>query len=965
MILMLVLCASTGSAQYYDWGNSPVSTKWRQLKTRDLRVIYPREFEANARRVMWYLDTIRTTAAWGYPHGTMPTPLVIRTANMQGNGMVMWAPRRMEFLAAPGATYSEPWLKQLAVHEYRHNVQYNNLRRGLMRPLMWLLGEQIAFLGVAQFSIFALEGDAVMAETEMSAFGRGLQPSWTMHYRAVGDVGTDKYSTDYWFSGSFRDYVPDHYRLGYQMVRWSYDHFGEFIWDDIARYVARNPQWIVPMGFGMRKMYGMGESAMFRRAFADLNAHWASLPKVEDSSKRIHTPRRGYTTYKWPQWMNDSTLVAVKSDVMSAPRIVRVDARTGREKELTKTGAISSRPALTPDGVLWWTEYRQSMLWSQKVNSRLVSYNPVTDLQAVHRPPRNRYYRGEQILYPTPMADGGFAYAAYDAARGFSLIIGVTGEWGYNSKVAFDPSTEICGLAWDDDTNTLYYIGLVDAGMFLGAVDVDTHEISRLTEPRHISISDLRAGGGRLYYGSIASGKDEAHCFDLATRTEYSLTESAFGSFQPSAPRGGLVALTTYDKHGYHLATQDFTHAVRMPELKMPRNVVNPRWRRWNIPIMDKMVWTDQRAESSERNVRQRRFSKFTNILRPHSWLPIDMYPPQAMDENDLTMKAGATVMSQSLLSDAVTWLAAGWTRAGGKSIRGGMTYSGLGPRIDVGFQYGGAPQVVYSLFPSWFAVNRRSHLDFTARVSLPLVLGSGRWISTLSPAVEYYHINGLIYKPLTEFSGEAIQGVERLTMSLAYSVQSRTALAEFQPRWGFAARIARVSNPFNDDFATLTAASVAAWIPGVVRPHGIRMRAAWQKLGGQKKQYRFQSKEVFPRGARYDLLVRDWRSVSVDYQLPVWYPEAGIPGFLYFKRIRLNAFFDYAWHRDYPVPINTLPVRYVNPWSHLRSWGGDLIVDMSPLRIPATNHLTARLTVAFPSDSRRPYMGLSFGLPF
>ena len=54
----------------------------------------------------------------------------------------------------------------------------------------------------------------------------------------------------------------------------------------------------------------------------------------------------------------------------------------------------------------------------------------------------------------------------------------------------------------------------------------------------YITLSDLRAGGGRLYYGSIASGKDEAHCYDLTTRREFRITTSAYGSFDP-APAGG------------------------------------------------------------------------------------------------------------------------------------------------------------------------------------------------------------------------------------------------------------------------------------------------------------------------------------------------------------------------------------------------------------------------------------------
>ena len=129
--VLLLLSLRPASAQYDVGGYSPASIRWRQMKSDDVRLIYPRDFEPTARRVMWYLDTVRTHIGYGWHHGTMRTPVVIHTQSMLANGMAAWAPRRMEFLSAPGVLgYSEPWFKQLAIHEYRHNVQFNNERQG-------------------------------------------------------------------------------------------------------------------------------------------------------------------------------------------------------------------------------------------------------------------------------------------------------------------------------------------------------------------------------------------------------------------------------------------------------------------------------------------------------------------------------------------------------------------------------------------------------------------------------------------------------------------------------------------------------------------------------------------------------------------------------------------------------------------------------------------------------------------
>ena len=963
LLLLAMLCIEFSAAQYYSWGPSPASVKWRKLKTPDVKLIYPADYETNARRALWYMDTVRTHIDFGYRHGTMRTPSVIHTRNMIGNGMVMWAPRRIELIAAPEVPYSEPWLKQLVFHEYRHNVQFNNLRRGTNRVLTWFLGEQIAFLGVGQFSIYITEGDAVMAETELSAFGRGLQPSWTMHYRAMRDVGSRNYSADYWFSGSYRDFVPDHYRVGYQMVRWSYDHFGKFIWDDIARYVSRNPQTIMPTVVGLRKLYGLTPLELFRRTFADLNAHWDSLSPVEDSSTRIATPETSYTTYRWPLWFDDGTLVAFKEDFDRPSRIVKVDVATGREKTLAYTGPVSSRPVLR-DGKLLWTEYRQSLLWDEKTNSRLRTYDLRTGRRATSR-------GIGQVFYPVHTKNG-TARVDYDHSGRFSIRI----EENYNPRrIDFPHDIEIAGLTWDDTTDALYFIGLDDAGMFLGKIG-DDESVSgwhRLTPSRHITISDLRAVGGRLYFGSIVSGKDEAHAYDLASGTEYRLSESAYGSFQPSlSPDGTRIALTTYDRRGYHIAVQDASIATPQRQRTLPVDLVNPAWKRWDMPKMDSLVFSEGAAEQSQKRLKPRWYNRFSGIFRPHSWLPMNFYPPAAIQETDLTMTLGATVLSQSLLSDAASWLSYGWSPSGDSMVRGGLSYNGLGPVINVDFTWGGARQALYGpqnmmlayypAVPAGIDLALKPYFSISTSLSLPMVVSSGYWYGALTPSVEYFYSNGLILRPdETTRTASLVRGVERLSFGAAYSGQARMARKEFLPRWGVAVRAGYAMNPTNNDFRSYWSAFVRTYLPGIVRPHSTTLRFAWQQTVGSG-DLMFHSKEVFPRGAVYNFATRRWVAGSLDYQLPVWYPEGGIPSIIYFKRVRINLFADYARWQD--LSGEGEGVNNGGKWHPLFSYGGDIILDVNPFRLPGNSNVSLRMTIAKPSDDDNLFFGFGMEVP-
>ena len=176
-------------AQYYSWGTDPTSFRWQQIKGEKYRIVYPDSAKHIASEMAFYLDAVQNDIAHGYKHPQMSIPFVVHPANMLSNGLVMWLPKRVEFLSSPAINgYSMPWRKQLIAHEYRHAVQYNNLNRGLVKGLSYIIGQQSSTIGLLFMPLWMMEGDAVMSETEMSTFGRGLQPSFSMGYRAYNNV---------------------------------------------------------------------------------------------------------------------------------------------------------------------------------------------------------------------------------------------------------------------------------------------------------------------------------------------------------------------------------------------------------------------------------------------------------------------------------------------------------------------------------------------------------------------------------------------------------------------------------------------------------------------------------------------------------------------------------------------------------------------------------------------------------
>ena len=114
---------STLSGQYYDWGRSPQSIRWNQAKTAEGTIIFPDYYQKNAARIASYMGQLRPSVSYGFKYGPMRMPVLLHTQNFVSNGIVIWAPKRIELEAIPpAAPFAEPWHKLLIAHEYRYVV---------------------------------------------------------------------------------------------------------------------------------------------------------------------------------------------------------------------------------------------------------------------------------------------------------------------------------------------------------------------------------------------------------------------------------------------------------------------------------------------------------------------------------------------------------------------------------------------------------------------------------------------------------------------------------------------------------------------------------------------------------------------------------------------------------------------------------------------------------------------------
>lgn len=927
--------ASGVRAQYVSYGQEPASVRWLQVESSCGKLVFPSLYSSQAVRMMHYIDFVAPGVGYGFTRGPMQMPVLVHANNFSSNGVVVMAPHRMELIATPPpSTYATPWHKQLIAHEMRHRVQMNNLNRNVIGVLGKILGQHGSAIGVAFMPIWAMEGDAVHAETQMSAFGRALQPSFTMGYRAMlmEGVAAD-YPADKFFSGSFTDYLPSHYHVGYQITSYAWSKYGENVWDKVTDYGSRRPYQLFTTHIALKKYYKTKSTTLLRETLAALESHWRSLPAQENTARIIPTPTTSYTTYTTPVEGTDGYVYALKSDFDRVSRIVCVDPQDGSEKVLHRTGTVNTGLVLSGDR-LWWTELRPSMFWEQKNYSQLCWY----DL-AKGRGGRESSHR--TALFPTPIHDGDVAYLEYDRTGHYEICTP-------RGNIAIPDTVTVHGLAYEREK--YWFIGLSDSGMWLGTADPATGRIAVATPPGHTTLANLRSGDERLYYNSIASGQDEAYAFDPDSGEQFRMTGSRYGSFDPSPAADGGLLVTTYTPQGYLLARQEPENSPAQATAfePLPRNIFNLKAPKWEVPSVDDYATADTTSRGGKH------YRKGLHLFNFHSWAPAHYEPDNLLKETELNVNLGVSLLSQNLLGSAFTALGYKYTEEG-SFVTGGFKYHGLAPKFEVEAEYGTMDQLAYipaGLDPEYVKTlnpKRGNYFEITARAYLPMQLSGGYHLRMLTPSVELEHTNSKLFYLKGEDEGHFRNGMQKMKLSLMFTDNVRMAYRDLLPRWGYALRVTHTSNPFNSRFGSLWSGYGRAYLPGVLPHHSFMVRTGVQTADFET--YNFRQKEVFPRGAKYDFTPERYGSLALDYQFPIWYPDGGITSLLYFRRVRLNLCYDYARYKSR------------GKWDDIHSYGVDITLDFVPVRLPASSNASFTFTLHKPTDRGGVVLGANFAM--
>src|SRR6056297_1972731 len=236
----------------------PSDIAWKRIKTRHYQIIFPEEITHEANRVANRMNFLYDKLDFHLEPGHDPIPLILSNRSVISNGYVSAVPWRTEWYALPNTGKSlnvGDWYTLLALHENRHIFQYSFLNRGWIKFFGYLFGSYGRAVSMnLMVPGWFMEGDAILSETLFSQSGRGRSAAFQKGYRAIL-LNAKNFKYEKARFGSYRDYTPDDYILGYYMTTHIAREEGYDTWHNIlkksTRFSFKHP--LSPMSAGIDK----------------------------------------------------------------------------------------------------------------------------------------------------------------------------------------------------------------------------------------------------------------------------------------------------------------------------------------------------------------------------------------------------------------------------------------------------------------------------------------------------------------------------------------------------------------------------------------------------------------------------------------------------------------------------------------------------------------------------------------
>jgi hypothetical protein len=893
-LLLLLTTATFASAQQF--GGNPPSIKWKQVNTPATKVIFPVGMDSTALRVANIIQYINPQIKPSIGFKQKQISMVLQNQTTISNAYVGLAPFRSEFYLTPSQNSFEIgslyWPGQLAIHEFRHVQQYNNFNVGLSHALRVVFGEGGQALGNdLAIPNWFFEGDAVYNETLLSQQGRGRLPYFFNGFRALWAAGKN-YSWMKLRNGSYIDYIPDHYPLGYMMVAYGREQFGNDFWAKVTRDAAAYKTGFYPFQSAIKKYSGINYKAFRTNAFEHFKKQFANDDLINEDIKGRHF----IAHEEYPAYVNDSTLIYLKTAYNHIPEFVI--RSNGKERAVAVQDINTDNYFTYHDGKVVYAAYRPDIRWGYR------NYNELVVLD-INTGKERRVTKKTKYFAPAFSSDGKTIVAVDVGPSGNSalhLLDAFTGKLLNaipNPDKLFYTYPKFYG---EDKIVTAVRNGKGE--MALASIDAKTGAAKYFTPFSFEPIGFIAVGDGKIIFSKTTGAYDKLFVLSLKTRKVFLKDTSdgnmspMIGSYQP-AVINSKIAWVGFTPYGYNIREGEWSE-----------NDLNETPLRGAEPLSDMGI--DKLKQDFAANL-------LSSV--PNTQLPVTKYSkahglfnfhsifPNINDPNYSLELAGENVLNtfQSRLSFNYN-RDEGYKRIGYTGI-----YGALFPYLSAGANYTFDRKGFYKGNSIYF-----NETDLHAGLELPFNFTGGKTSTFLSAGSDVYYSQRRFQEAFR--SQFADRHYTYLNNYISFSNEIQQAKQQINPRLAQS-----ISLNYKTAIAGLSAtqflASGSFYFPGLAPSHSLVISGAYQQKG-KNNSIGFSNDFPFSKGYTAESLDK-MEKAGASYHFPIAYPDAGFANLAYLLRVRGYLFYDHTHATDGSFLLNGKPFK-----ADFRSAGAALFFD-------------------------------------
>ncbi len=620
---------------------------------------------------------------------------------------------------------------QLAIHELTHVYQMESLYNGFTKAMSFVFGEQFIGIAASLLPMWFMEGDAVFAESILTESGRGRTPAFQKQLKAIAVENGKMYNYDKILNGSFRNFIPDYYQSGYQMITWSMIKYDHQLWNKVLKFTADEPFTINPVNISLRRYSGLTKKRLFNETFDSLETIWAKDVINAKSVKydELSPSKKGkFINYYSPVYAGHDSIIAIKTSLNVLPQFVLISPEDKTEKKLHSPGSMYPWLISYARNKIVWVETEYDPRWENRDYS-VIKVMDIRDKVTTRLSHKSRYMSAS-------VSPDGKKVAASENTIGnnnFLVLIDIN-NGSIIQKVSAPDNVYLQRPQWSPDGEKITVIYLTEAGEGIMSYSIEDSRWDTLIPAARNDLQSSYLRNDSLFYISSLSGTDNILLRTPGGSTSL-LTSSRFGTTDLTLHGGNLI-FSDYSSSGNSIC-YDKIKAVpgSNSELTTPET----------LPISRVEIEPKSESGTLTNTYNPEPYRKWLHLFKLHSWMPF--YADIEQIKSDPTaIRPGVSILSQNELGTLISSVGYEYSSEKKNVFHSRVSWRGWIPVIESQLDYGNNPGIS-TLHES---VEKPSVIKpgirFTNSVYVPLSFASGRFSEYLRPTITSEYRNDYIY---------------------------------------------------------------------------------------------------------------------------------------------------------------------------------------------------------------------------